>query len=116
MGVLDAISQFLSGIFGIVVSLANSVFAVFHAVFALGADVVQSAFAILQHLLAMVADVFSGVLGFVTGALRCGLLGWMDDADAWGRVANFVAIGLLAGGYYAYTVYEKRNRRLVKGS
>ncbi|KJA25972.1 hypothetical protein HYPSUDRAFT_199213 [Hypholoma sublateritium FD-334 SS-4] len=96
MGVLDAISQFLSGIIGIVVSLANSVFAVFHAVFALGADIVQSAFAVLQHLLAMVADVFTGVLGFVT--------------------ANFVAIGLLAGGYYAYTVYEKRNRRLVKRS
>ena len=116
MGVLDAISQFFRGIIGIVVSLANSIFAVFHAVFALGVDVVQSAFAIVQHLVAMVADVFSGVLGFVAGALRCGLAGGMNDADRRGFAANFVAIGMLAGGYYVYTVYQRRNRRSVKGS
>ena len=67
MGVLDAISQFFRGIIGIVVSLANSTFAVFHAVFALGADLVHGAFTIVHHLVAMIVDLFSGVLGFITG-------------------------------------------------
>jgi len=90
MSVVNALTQFVNSLIGIFVSLCNSVFAVFHAIFALGADVVQSTFLVVKHLVAMVLDLFSGVLGFIT--------------------ANFVAIAVLVGGYFAYQQYQQRNR------
>ncbi len=112
-GLVAAVSQFVNAVIGIFVSLVNSVLAVFHAIFALGVNIVQSTFAVVKHLVAMVAEVFSGVLGFITGAPRC-VLERTCDANEECAVANFVAIALIAGGYYAYTVYEKRNRSVVK--
>ncbi|KDR84779.1 hypothetical protein GALMADRAFT_82780 [Galerina marginata CBS 339.88] len=92
--VVQAVTNFFSAIVGIFISLINSVLAVFQAIFALGVDVVNSVFSVVKHLIAMVTDVFSGVIGFIA--------------------ANFVAIAVLGGGYYAYTVYQSRNRGGVR--
>lgn len=70
MSVVNALTQFVNSLIGIVVSLCNSVFAVFYAIFALGADVVQSTFLVVKHLVAMFLDLFSGVLGFITGTSK----------------------------------------------
>ncbi|KAF9480467.1 hypothetical protein BDN70DRAFT_877613 [Pholiota conissans] len=94
MSIGSALSDFMNALMGIVISVSNSIFAVFHAVFALGADLVHGVFTIAHHLVAMMVDLFSGVLGFIT--------------------ANFVAIAVLVGGYFAYVQYQERNRGVVR--
>ena len=66
-GFAGGASNFVSAIFGIITSLAQSVLALFQAFFGLGANAIGSAFAIAALFGAMVADVLSGVVGFVAG-------------------------------------------------
>ncbi|KAF8203268.1 hypothetical protein BJ912DRAFT_943441 [Pholiota molesta] len=91
MSVVNALTQFVNSLIGIFVSLCNSVYAVFYAIFALGTDVVQSTFVVVKHLVAMFLDLFSGVLGFI--------------------IANFMAIAVLVGGYFAYVQYQQQRNR-----
>ncbi|KAF8971548.1 hypothetical protein BDZ97DRAFT_1787055 [Flammula alnicola] len=92
--VMQPLSKFVNSLMGIFVSLMNSVFAVFQAIFALGANIVNSVLAIMKHLVTMVMELFSGIFGFIA--------------------ANFVAIAVLGGAYYIYTVYQSRNRGSLK--
>jgi len=87
---LSSLSNFVTAVPGIVVSLLQSVMAVFQAIFALGADIIHSAFCLGQHIVAMVFDLFQGVFGFIA--------------------ANIVAIGVLGIGYYIYTQTQTRRR------
>ncbi|KAF8168316.1 hypothetical protein B0H34DRAFT_685078 [Crassisporium funariophilum] len=91
--VVNAISNFAASIVGIFVSLFNSVFAVFHAIFALGADIVNSVLTVVKHMVSMVLELFQGVLGFIA--------------------ANFIAIAVIGGAYYLYTVYQSKNRGTI---
>ncbi|TFK41370.1 hypothetical protein BDQ12DRAFT_733661 [Crucibulum laeve] len=92
--VTSSISNFVASIFGIFASLFSSVLAVFQGIFALGWDVIHTALTATQHVIAMVADLFQGVLGFVA--------------------ANFVAIAVLGGAYYLYTLRTQRSRGTTK--
>ncbi|KAF8078366.1 hypothetical protein FPV67DRAFT_1663119 [Lyophyllum atratum] len=89
--ITSSVSNFVSAVAGIVMSLLQSVFAVFQAIFALGADIIHSVLSLGQHLVAMVLDLFQGVFGFVA--------------------ANIVAIGVLGVGYYIYTQTQARRGR-----
>jgi phage-related protein len=107
--ITSSISNFLGGIAGVVVSLFNSLFAVFTAILALGTDIIQSVLSVAQHVVTMVLDLFQGVFGFVAG---------MSDerrdrvvAPLITYLANIVAIVVLGGGYYLYTVYQQKNSR-----
>jgi len=115
--VMHAVTNFVNAIVGIFVQLFNSIFAVFHAIFALGLDVVNSMVTIVQHLVAMVLDLFQGVLGFVTGEFlssvgreRCVCFLCADVH----LPANFIAIGLIVGAYFAYTQYVAKNGGTTK--
>jgi len=93
--VANAFSNFINAIVGIAVSLFSSVLAVFQAIIALGMNIIHSAVTIVQHMIAMVVDLFQGVFGFV--------------------VANFVALAVVGGAYYAYTLWgQQRSRGSIK--
>ncbi|KAJ3498677.1 hypothetical protein NLJ89_g10186 [Agrocybe chaxingu] len=79
--VTHAVSDFVTAVTGIFVSLFNSIFAVFHAIFALGVDVVSSVLTLIKQIIAAIMELFQGVLGFI--------------------LANFVAIAVVGGAYYA---------------
>ena len=114
--VTHAVTNFVNAIIGIFVQLFNSIFAVFHAIFALGLDVVNSVVTIVQHLVAMVLDLFQGVLGFVAGEfflLACERCVCFLCADVH-LPANFIAIGLIVGAYFAYTQYVAKNGGTTK--
>jgi len=78
-----ALSNFLSALAGIGMSLVHSVFAVFQAIFALCTELLQGILSLGQSIVTLALDLFQGVFGFIA--------------------ANLFAIIIIGGGYYVYT-------------
>lgn len=109
--VASAFSNFINAIVGISISLFNSIFAVFQAIIALGMNIIQSAVSIVQHMVTMVIGLFQGVFGFVVGSSRS-LYSFFIILNV--ATANFVALAVLGGAYYAYTLWGQQRRGSLK--
>ncbi|KAH7921952.1 hypothetical protein BV22DRAFT_1018301 [Leucogyrophana mollusca] len=85
--IASSLTNFLQSLTAIGVSLMYSVLAVFQAIFALGQELVGSVLKVGNSVVTLVLDLFQGVFGFVA--------------------ANFVALGVLGGAYYLYTLRQQ---------
>ncbi|PCH33424.1 hypothetical protein WOLCODRAFT_62851 [Wolfiporia cocos MD-104 SS10] len=89
-----AVSNLIEAFAAIGASLYNSILAVLLAFVALGEEVVSGVIHLVQAIVAFGTDLFGSVLGFVA--------------------AHFVALLVIAGGYYWYTHSQSGRRGAVK--
>ncbi|KAH7911236.1 hypothetical protein BJ138DRAFT_1006999 [Hygrophoropsis aurantiaca] len=88
-----ALTNFLQSLMAIGTSLLFSILAVFQSFFDLGRESLSSILKLGNSIVTLALELFQGVFGFIA--------------------ANFLALGVLGGAYYLYTLREQKKGQRV---